>query len=148
MKLANEDLREGLPPEDVLKKLRIPFVHKAALTRGGVTEERFIVDVGLAGVFVERPEALAVGEAVVVSFQMPGNAIPIVSRCRVAWNHTHDHPLSSKHLPPGVGLQFVELSERDGALIREHVEAYCRQPARVRRFLRHWPDAERAGDDP
>jgi len=25
---------------------------------------------------------------------------------------------------------------------------YCRQNPRVRRFLRHWPDAERKGDDP
>ena len=42
----------------------------------------------------------------------------------------------------------MEMSESDRTRLREFLEEYCRQNPRVRRFLRHWPDAERVGDDP
>jgi hypothetical protein len=139
---------QDLPTEDVLRRIRIPFVQRATLTRRSESEDVFVIDVGLAGVFVEHPEALPVGEAVVIRFPLPGNEIPLVARCRVAWRHQGDSRLVSKALPPGIGLEFVELPEKDQTRIREYVENHCRQNPRVRRFLRHWPEAEREGDDP
>jgi Tfp pilus assembly protein PilZ len=139
---------EGLPPEDVLRRVRIPFVQRATLTQQGSSEELFIIDVGLSGIFVERPEPLSLGESVVVRFPLPGNELPVVARCRVAWAHREEASLVSKDLPNGSGLEFVEISDADRARIREHVLAHCRRPARTRRFLRHWPQAERKGDDP
>ncbi len=148
MKVAVADSREGDPPEEVLRRIRIPFVQRATLTHRGASEEAFIIDVGLAGVFIERQVPLPVGEAAVIAFPLPGNEIPVVARCRVAWCHEPGQRLASKHLPPGVGLEFEELGERDRGRLRAHVLAHCRQNPRVRRFLRHWPDVERAGDDP
>jgi hypothetical protein len=66
----------------------------------------------------------------------------------VAWWHPAGEKLASKTLPAGAGLQFTQMSEGDRARLRAYLEDYCRQDARVRRFLRHWPDAERVGDDP
>ena len=40
------------------------------------------------------------------------------------------------------------MSQGDRDRLRAYLEDYCRQDSRVRRFLRHWPDAERVGDDP
>ena len=40
------------------------------------------------------------------------------------------------------------MSETDRARLRDLLEEYCRQEPSVRRFLRHWPEAERQGDDP
>jgi hypothetical protein len=137
-----------LPAEEVLRKVRIPFVQRATLTHRGDSREGFIIDVGLTGVFFEQAVPLPVGEAVVVTFLLPGNEIPLVARCRVAWQHTGKKTLVSKDLPPGMGLEFVELSEKDHARIRAHVEEHFRQHPGVRRFLRHWPEAERKGDDP
>jgi hypothetical protein len=148
MKVAAADPREGDPPEAVLRKIRIPFVQRATLTHRGASEEVFIIDVGLAGVFVEHREPLAAGEGAVVQFPLPGNEIPITARCRVAWSHVPAQRLVSKHLPPGMGLEFVELDERGRERIREHVLDHCRQNPRVRRFLRHWPAGQRTGDDP
>jgi len=138
----------GVPPENVLNHIRIPFVRRATITHRGRSSEVFTIDLGIAGVYVEYPEPLAIGEAVDLRFPWPGNEIPLEARCRVAWRHEARSSLVSKALPAGVGLQFLELSERDRSMIREHMEDHCRRHPRIRRFLRHWPQSERGGDDP
>jgi len=140
--------REDVPPEPVLDKVRIPFVQKATLTHKGAVQEAFTIDVGLSGVFVEHDSPLPIGEAVTVSFGLPGYDGTLTAGCRVAWWYAGDKPLPSKSLPPGLGLQFVELAEPDRRRIRDLVVDHCRQDPRVRRFLRHWPEAELKGDDP
>jgi hypothetical protein len=136
------------PPESVLRQLRIPFVRRATLASGSWSEDVFLIDIGLAGAFIERAEPLPVDEAFEIRFAWPGSEIPFGARCRVAWWHPEGGPLSSKSLPPGAGLQFVEMSEPDRERLRGLLVEYCRQNPRVRRFLRHWPEAERHGDDP
>lgn len=140
--------REAPPPEDVLRQLRIPFVRRATLVRGEAREEAFVLDIGLAGAFVERLQALTTSESIEISFAWPGSEVPFRARCRVAWWHPEGGPLSSKSLPPGAGLQFVEMSEADRERLRALLVEYCRQQPSVRRFLRHWAEGERRGDDP
>jgi hypothetical protein len=148
--MQKEDAHRGsdLPTEDVLRRIRIPFVRRATVSYRGKTQDVFTIDVGLAGVFVESPEMLPIGEPVEVRFSLPSNEIPLVVQCRVAWRHEAGKALVSKYLPPGIGLEFKSLSRRDQIMIREHVEDHCRRHPTVRRFLRHWPEAERSGDDP
>jgi hypothetical protein len=148
MKRAAPIAEDGVPEEHVLTRLRIPFVRKATLIRKGRSEDAFVLDLGIEGVFIERTEEMPVGETVEISLPWPGSEVPLNSRCRVAWFHTPGRKLASKSLPPGAGLQFMEMSESDRTRLREFLEEYCRQHPRVRRFLRHWPDAERVGDDP
>ena len=140
--------RETAPPDSVLRQLRIPFVRRATLVGASASEDVFMIDIGMAGAFVERAEALPVDESLEIRFPWPGSEIPFAARCRVAWWHPEGAPLSSKSLPPGAGLQFVEMSDMDRERLRGMLVDYCRQNPRVRRFLRHWPDAERQGDDP
>ncbi len=136
------------PPDSVLRQLRIPFVRRATLLRGDAEEEVFVIDIGLAGVFVERAEALAHDEHLSIRFPWPGSERLFEARCRVAWWHPEGTALSSKYLPPGGGLEFVEMSTADGERLRALLLEHCQQEPRVRRFLRHWPAAERQGDDP
>jgi hypothetical protein len=145
---APSSVREPTPPEGVLQQLRIPFVRRATLVRPGQTEEVFLIDIGLAGAFIERAEALPVDQAMEIRIPWPGSEIPFRASCRVAWWHAEGAPLASKSLPPGAGLQFVEMSDADRERLRALLVDYCRQNPFVRRFLRHWPDAERQGDDP
>jgi hypothetical protein len=140
--------RETSPPDGVLRQLRIPFVRRATLVGASRREDVFMIDIGMAGAFVERAEALPVDENLEIRFPWPGSEIPFSARCRVAWWHPEGAPLSSKSLPPGAGLQFVEMSGPDRDRLRALLVDYCRQNPRVRRFLRHWPEAERQGDDP
>ena len=147
--MPSPDARHGaLFPDERLQELRIPFVRKATLLREGKEQETFLIDVGLQGVFVEAAEPLRQGELLEIRFSWPGSELPFQARCRVAWWHADGAPLSSKSLPPGAGLQFTELSDRDRDRLREFLVEYCRRNPRVRRFLRHWPEAARRGDDP
>jgi hypothetical protein len=136
------------PPDDVLEQLRIPFVRRATLLRNSTEEEVFVIDIGLAGVFVERSESLERDDRVSIRFAWPGSERPFEAACRVAWWHPPDAPLSSKSLPSGGGLEFLEVSDADRERVRSLLLDYCRQQPHVRRFLRHWPQAERHGDDP
>ncbi len=140
--------RAPAPPESVLRQLRIPFVRRATLASGSWTEDVFMIDIGLAGAFVERADSLPVDEELEIRFPWPGSEVPFCARCRVAWWHPEGGPLSSKSLPPGAGLQFVHMSDADRERLRALLVDYCGQNPRVRRFLRHWPESERQGDDP
>jgi PilZ domain len=140
--------RAAPPPDGVLRQLRIPFVRRATLVGASAREEVFMIDIGMAGAFVERAESLPVDESLEIRFPWPGSEIPFAARCRVAWWHPEGAPLSSKSLPPGAGLQFIEMSDADRERLRALLVDYCQQNPRVRRFLRHWPDSERQGDDP
>jgi Tfp pilus assembly protein PilZ len=128
---------DDVPPDPILRRIRIPLIRKATLTRAdGRAEELFVIDIGLAGVFVERSEALPLGEDVGIRFTLPGNEIPLQAACRVAWWHPPGAPLVSKSLPSGVGLEFVEVSERDRDRVRTHLLDYLRSHLGPRRFHR------------
>ena len=140
--------RDQTPPEGVLQQLRIPFVRRVTLVSAARTEEAFMIDIGLAGAFIERAQPMPVDQTIEIHVPWPGSEIPFRASCRVAWWHPEGAPLASKSLPPGAGLQFVDMSAVDRERLRALLVDYCRQNPRVRRFLRHWPDAERQGDDP
>lgn len=132
----------ALPPDSVLRKLRVSLIQRAILAWDGREEPVFTMDVGLSGVFVERAQPLPVGDTVTVSFALPGNAIPISARCRVAWWHAPQAPLVSKSLPAGLGLEFVSVPDADRVRLRELLIEHWRRDPRARQFVRQWPDSE------
>src|SRR6202022_1013033 len=85
---------DDAPPDNILRKIRIPLIRKATLTRAdGHGEDLFVIDLGLSGVFVERLAALPSGEKVSPHFTLPGNVTPVQAGCRVAWWHPPGAPL-------------------------------------------------------
>jgi hypothetical protein len=124
---------------EALERVRISFIQRATLEHPGGSEELFIIDLGLVGVFVERHEPLSIGASVRVRFRLPGNALPVAAECRVAWWRSPDAPKSNRSLPPGGGLEFVTVSNADRARIREHIAEHCRRHPRARQFARQWP---------
>jgi Tfp pilus assembly protein PilZ len=137
---------EGVPPEPILRKMRIPLVQRARLTHRGVSEDVFTADIGLLGVFVERGLPLQAGEEVELRFALPGNEIPIVAQCRVAWFHAEGARLQSKSLPPGVGLAFVHVADADYERLRRHVLEHLRRNPAERKFNRQWPERGGSGE--
>ena len=148
LKSVSPGSTEDIPTEAVLRRIRVPFVQRATLTRAGAEEELFLVDLGLAGAFAERAEALAMGERVSLSFCLPGNEIPIVAACRVAWWNPAGEGRPSKSLPQGGGLEFVEISEADRARVRRHLIEHFSGHGGLRRFHRPWPRSEEGGEEP
>jgi Tfp pilus assembly protein PilZ len=143
--MPGKDKDASVPPEPVLRTLRIPMIRKAEVLYKGKPEEVFVIDVGMMGVFIERRDALGVDEKVDIEFGVPGNELPIKARCRVAWCHKKGSALKSKTLPAGIGLQFVEIAAADHARIRDHVVSYCRRHPKTRQFHPSWPEDELAG---
>jgi hypothetical protein len=125
-----------------LRKVRVPFVQRATLAHGAEREELFLVDLGVSGAFAERAQPLPVGDRVSLSFPLPGNEQPIRAECRVAWWHPPGQELANRSLPAGVGLEFVELSERDRRRLRQHLLDYLGRETMGRRFHRAWPLGE------
>jgi hypothetical protein len=106
-KVAPPAAVEGLPPESVLRKIRIPFIQRASVAIGGRREELFLIDLGLRGVFIERSQPLAPGDEIELWFPLPGNEITVHARCRVAWWRPPAADARSRTLPAGVGVEFV-----------------------------------------
>src|SRR4029453_10401581 len=126
--------------DDVLRIVRIPFIHQAVLVRGEVEEPLFLVDLGLQGAFAERTEPLPAGERVQLRFRIPGNEIPLVVGCRVAWVNRSGGRLVTKSLPPGMGLEFVDMASPDRGRLRSYLSEYLK--GGLRRFHRPWPPFE------
>ena len=148
LKSVSPGSTEDIPTDAVLRRIRVPFVQRATLGRAGTEEELFLVDLGLAGVFAEREDLIAIGERVSLSFCLPGNEIPIVATCRVAWWNPAGQGRLSKTLPLGGGLQFVEISDADRARVRRHLVERFSGPGGLRRFHRPWPRSEDGGEEP
>src|SRR5688572_2492416 len=123
--------------DDVIGKVRVPFIQRATLTRNGAEEPLFLVDLGVEGAFAERPDPLPVGETVWLRFRLPGNEIPLSVGCRVAWANARGGRLVTKSLPSGVGLWFVEMEPAARGRLRAYLSEYLR--GGLRRFHRPWP---------
>ena len=132
----------GLPDEPVLRKIRIPCIQRATVGFATGREDLFMIDLGLRGVFVERPRPGAAGEEIDLWFTLPGNEIRIHTRCRVAWVRPSVVAVGPRALPAGIGLEFVAMTDRDTERVRQYLVEYLRQHPRQRRFLRHPEEAE------
>jgi hypothetical protein len=144
--------RSDDPTEDVLRRMRIPFIRRGVLVHDGRTEEIFLVDLALSGAFVERPGGLPVGTSVELTFRLPENEIPIVTTCRVAWCHTPAATSAPSARPAGAGLEFVTLSPVDRERLRRFLAEYYHREPRARRFVGHGagpsPSAKKTEEDP
>jgi Tfp pilus assembly protein PilZ len=118
-----------LPPS-----LRIPFIRRCQinLTRG--EQSGLMMDLSLAGAYVECKDLLAVRDSTILSFKVPGNDRTLRLPAVVIWvNSTQVHPVHS--LPPGCGLRFLEVKDPDQALISRTILDYCLRNPLYRQYL-------------
>jgi len=64
---------------------------------------------GKGGMFITTVNPMEEGAEFDISFSLPGASKEIKCRCRVAWRRLYD-PAELK-LQPGMGIQFLDLSE-------------------------------------
>ena len=77
----------------------------------------YSVNMSTGGVFIETPEPFEVETPLTLEFSLPGNPHKICCHGRVAWVNTADQPLSQA-LPPGIGVQFLDLNLNDLRALR------------------------------
>ena len=77
----------------------------------------YTVNVSTGGLFIETPQILPVNTQLLVKFKLPDMDSVITCKSRVAW--TNEPPVFKKpSLPPGMGIQFIDLSLDDMHAIR------------------------------
>lgn len=81
----------------------------------------YSINISTGGVFIETRKILPEGTEVTVKFNLPNSDIIIVAKARVAWTNDPGF-LKKETLPPGMGLQFIDLSLDDVHTIRTHLE--------------------------
>ena len=80
----------------------------------------YFINMSAGGVFIESTTILPEDTELTVKFKLPVSDNIIIARARVAWVND---PLESKKssLPPGMGLQFLDLPMEDIHTIRTYL---------------------------
>ncbi|MFU8858371.1 MAG: TIGR02266 family protein [Deferrisomatales bacterium] len=78
----------------------------------------YSVNISTGGLFLETTQPLEVGTPLSLSINLPDRGEPLRCSARVAWAN-HPEYLLKSNLPPGVGLQFLDLSLADLHLLRD-----------------------------
>jgi uncharacterized protein (TIGR02266 family) len=77
----------------------------------------YSINMSTGGMFIESENILPVDSELVVKFKLPDSDRIIVSNARVAWTNDPD-AIKKPSLPPGMGIQFLDLSLDDLHSIR------------------------------
>ena len=93
---------------------RLTAIHSANLSTGGV--------------FLETEEVLPPESRVNLEFRLPCRESPVLCQGRVAWVN-HPRKIVKAQLPPGMGLQFMDLRLEDLESIRDFVKKECLAPS-------------------
>jgi uncharacterized protein (TIGR02266 family) len=87
----------------------------------------YSVNLNTGGVYIETIKVQPVDTPLTVEFMLPNSNRPITCKARVAWVN-EPGGLKKLSLPPGMGLQFVDLSLEDIQLIRNFLKDYDVKP--------------------
>ena len=81
----------------------------------------FSVDLSTGGLYVKTDYPLPTGESLTLRFTLPDQHRMVTCKARVAWVNPKKDPRKPE-LPPGMGIQFVELALEDMKSIRRFLE--------------------------
>ena len=81
----------------------------------------YTVNVSTGGVFIEADDILPVDTTLEIEFKLPDNDIIITCNARVAWTNEPGQ-LKKHNLPPGMGIQFLDLSLDNLQAIRDFLK--------------------------
>lgn len=110
-------LPDQMPPE---KRSNPRFLARIAIFHGPYQKEiltDYSVNMSTGGVFIESRMILEEGTEITVKFNLPNTDRIIVAKAMVAWVNSPSAP-KKPSLPPGMGLQFLDLSLDDLHTIR------------------------------
>ncbi len=88
----------------------------------------WIRNVNSGGAFIETKELLPVDYRMQVQFELDEGTDLISCTARVAWVN-HPEWIKCEKLPPGMGIQFIDLAEEDEKQIVDFIEAQLTNPS-------------------
>jgi len=80
----------------------------------------YSVNLSTGGLFLASAEILPIDTKFAIEFLLPGRPDPICCQARVAWVNDPQH-LTKREMPPGMGLQFIDVSLSAVDAIREYL---------------------------
>jgi uncharacterized protein (TIGR02266 family) len=80
----------------------------------------YSVNLGTGGIFIETSQIFTVDAPLTVEFLLPSSTVRITCNARVAWTNESGAPVKPL-FPPGIGLQFLDLSLVDMHAIRDFI---------------------------
>jgi len=82
-------------------------------------------DLSTGGIYLQTKSFLKVDEKVFISFSIPlkDRELEISCKTRVAWTN-FDHDKLKTHYPPGIGLEFTEISREDLSILSDFIYKY------------------------
>jgi Tfp pilus assembly protein PilZ len=82
-------------------------------------------DLSVGGMYLKTKHALRVNETLLIAFSIPfeEGEYEVSCQARVAWTN-YDHEKLKIDYPPGVGLEFLELSSECPALLAGFINKY------------------------
>jgi len=102
---------------------------------GEAVMETSTCNVSTKGVFVKLDPLPEPGTHLWISFSLPKEEAPIAAEVRVVWQNppSDGSGLGSRapKLPPGCGLEFLDIEETDLERIRAHVAQRVSKPERI-----------------
>ena len=104
-------------------RARIPFIAPCILTGRFGTRHGSLCNLSVVGVFVALADIPATGARGGISFLLPRASGEFAADFRVTWQNPA-FPLRAHALPPGCGLCFENLGEREEGLLLGLVHAY------------------------
>lgn len=81
----------------------------------------YCVNMSTGGVFIETDNIRPVDSTLVLKFKLPGQDTIIACNARVAWTNEPGQ-LKKYSLPPGMGIQFFDLSLENLQAIRNFIK--------------------------
>ena len=81
----------------------------------------YSVNMNTGGVFIETDNIRPIDTQLVVKFKLPDDDRIITCKARVAWTNERGQ-LKKHHLPPGMGIQFLDISLDDLQVLRSFLK--------------------------
>jgi uncharacterized protein (TIGR02266 family) len=81
----------------------------------------YSINISPGGAFIEANSILPEGTVLTIKFNLPNSAVVIYTHARVAWVNDPDN-IKKSALPPGMGIQFLNLSMEDIHTIRTFLD--------------------------
>jgi len=100
----------------ILKKLSVSYKDKKSFLAACNT-----FDISGGGLFIKTSTPLHVGETFLLKLQLPELPKPLKIKCTVAWTNKEEEE-KDKH-PPGMGIKFGEMSDKDDKRLRKYIKS-------------------------
>ncbi len=99
-------------------KVRLPISVGPDRTR---LTSSFTHNMGTLGVYIVTDDILPVGTPLALEFRLPVTDRAISCNAKVAWTNEHE-ALKKPSFPPGMGVQFVDLSCEDMLAVQDFLK--------------------------